>query len=106
MNDSIIQKVLIRIEKLEKAVFAKEKLKPSPKARSGFAGPKGGVMALMSRDFFKKKKTAPETKTEMAKHDYHYTIQSIQTALNRLSTKDGPLVSFTEGGKKVYVQRK
>lgn len=106
MSDAIIRQLMARIEKLEKVVFAREKTKPVKKTRSGFAGPKGGILALMSQGFFKKKKTAPETKNGMAQHDYHYTIQAIQTALNRLSTKDGPLVSFAESGKKVYVQRK
>lgn len=106
MDHSIIRDLIKRIEKLEKAVFSAKPRENTSKRRSEFTGPKGGVLKLIAEEFFKKRKTATETKSEMETYDYHYSIQAIQMALKRLSNKDGPLVSFVESGKKVYVERK
>ena len=67
---------------------------------------KGGLRLLISRGFFKTKKSLGATRQELVKHDYHYSAASIQTTLNRLSTRTGPLAAFKEDGKKVYVRRK
>ena len=42
---------------------------------------------------------------ELAKNEYFYRIQVVQTALNRLSKRNGPLAAFKQDGKKVYVNR-
>lgn len=106
MDKTVISKILARLERIEKALFKEKPNQVRDKSKPDFTGPKGGILYLLSKGLLKKKRTAADVKSEMEKNDYHYNIQVIQTALNRLSKKDGPLVSFRDNGKKVYVQRK
>ena len=101
-----IKNILSRLEKLEKEVFptAKQPRKAKEKAQN-FSGTKGGVLFLISKGYFNQRRTAPDVKTELGKNDYHYSIQVVQTTLNRLSKGKG-LVAMKEGGKKTYVKRK
>ena len=107
MTDKELQSVLTRLQKLEDAVFTKAgKAEAIPSGDSDFSGVVGGVRLLLSKGFFDKKKFLSEVKAEFASHDYHYSVQAIQTSLNRFSKPSGPLVAFREGGKKVYGKRK
>ncbi len=95
-----IKNILSRLEKLEKEVFptAKQPHKVKEKTNN-FSGTKGGVLFLVSKGYFSQRRTAPDVKTELGKNDYHYSIQVVQTTLNRLSKGKG-LVAMKEGGKK------
>ena len=102
-----MQKIVVRIEKLEKAVFGpRNKSALSQKPQKGFAGTKGGILLLLSQGYLNKRRSAPDVKIELKKNSYDYKIQVVQTALNRLSGKTGPLVKLEDGRKKVYVKRK
>jgi len=104
--DKEITNILARLTKLEKAVFktgVKTETKPKDK---NFSGTKGGVLFLISKGYFNQRRLATDAKAELAKNEYHYSIQVVQTALNRLSKGNGALVAMKEGGKKMYVKRK
>ncbi len=105
-NDKEIKSLLDRIEKLEKAVFGKNDTKRKNLEPKAFKGATGGLRLLLSKGFFDRKRTFGEIKKNLADHDYHYSNQAVQTPLNNLSKAGGPLVSFKEGGKKVYAKRK
>ena len=95
-----------RLERLEKAVFGTQKERKHKLLSADFAGPSGGARLLISQNFFKTKRTVADVKSALEKNDYHYVSAVIQTTLNRLSIRTGPLASSKEGGKKVYVKRK
>lgn len=95
-----------RVERLERAVFG-SKVRGALKSSGGtFSGLKGGITLLISKGFFSRKRTATETKEQLATHGYHYVRQAIQTTLNRLATVRGPLVTVREENIKYYVIRK
>jgi hypothetical protein len=106
MDEQTEKNIEQRLTRLEKAVFGPTKGQTRETSAKGFAGLKGGLHLLISRGFFKTKKALAATRHELEKHDYHYSAAAIQTTLNRLSTRTGPLAAFKEGGKKVYVRRK
>lgn len=101
MNQEI-NKIIERIERLEHMILPKPTITRSPKG----SGPKVGVLGFIENGFFDNKRSATETKTALEKEGYHYSRQVIQTALNRLSTSRGLLVSIIESGQKIYVKRK
>ena len=109
MNDEKqIQNILTRLGKLEKKVFPTEGKgsKVKDKNPEDFSGTKGGILFLLSKGYFNQRRSAPDVKAELGKNDYHYSIQVVQTALNRLSKGKGELVAMKEGGKKTYVKRR
>jgi hypothetical protein len=106
MNDETLKKIERRLTRLERAVFGTKRGQTREASAKGFAGLKGGLRLLISRGFFKTKKALAITRQELEKHDYHYSAAAIQTTLNRLSIRTGPLAAFKEAGKKVYVRRK
>jgi len=108
MREQITKNILTRIERLETAIFGKQKkpLITLPKKGENFRGATGGLRLLISKGFFNSKKTFAEIRKGLASQDYHYSNQAIQTPLNNLSKSGGPLVSFKEKGKKVYAKRK
>lgn len=102
-----IKNILSRLEKLENAVFPKTRAKTAPAAKKeNFSGAKGGLLFLVSKGFFSQRRSATEVKEELAKSEYHYSIQVVQTALNRLAKGKGELVAMQNEGKKMYVKRK
>lgn len=101
-----INDILIRLKKLEEVVFSKKQGQMTNAAPHSFTGAKGGVLLLISKDYFEQVRSAPDVRIEIGQNGYHYSIQVIQTALNRLSKEKGPLVAMRDGGKKVYVKRK
>lgn len=98
--------IIQRIEKLEETVFKKKEKVIAINNKRDFAGTKGGILLLLSEAHFNKLRSAQDVKNELAKNDYFYSIQVVQTTLNRLTKEKGPLVSMKEGGKKFYVKRK
>ena len=103
----VIEKLLGRIERLERAVFGSgKKHAKKQNTEAIFKGPSGGIQLLLSKGFFKQPRTAATVKDEITKHGYFYRRQVVQTALNRLTNRDGPLAGFKKDGKKVYVVRK
>lgn len=95
-----------RVERLEDAIFAKRQKSSSKVEGSEFKGATGGLRLLVSKGFFDRKRTFREINEALASHDYHYSKQAVQTPLNNLSKSGGILVSFRQGGKKVYAKRK
>ena len=108
MDDKILNTIDQRLARLEKAVFGQKKGKSTtrPAARKNFEGPSGGVRFLVSQGFFRTKRGLADVRAALTKNDYHYVAPVVQTALNRQSTRTGPLATFKEGGKKMYVNRK
>lgn len=112
MNDKEIAKVLAdheaRLAALE--IMSNKKstrtISKSGKISKGFSGPKGGILLLLDRGFLDTKKVADEVCSALDKEGYVYTKQVVQNALNRLSTKKGPLVVIDEKDKRIYVKRK
>ncbi|HEX3095983.1 MAG TPA: hypothetical protein VHQ20_02590 [Patescibacteria group bacterium] len=100
-----INSILIRLSKLEQAVFS-QAIAKKVKSKKDYTGPSGGLAMLAEKGFFSKKRTTAEAFAEMQKNDYHYRLSVVQTALNRMSVKNGKLTTFREAGKKVYVIRK
>jgi hypothetical protein len=93
-----------RLTRLEAAVFGGKGA--STKARHAEVGPTGGLRTLITQGFFKSKRNLADSRAALEKNDYHYSAQAVDMALKRLSKRDGPLVSFKEGGKKLYAKRK
>jgi hypothetical protein len=107
MDEKRLKTIEQRLDKLEKAVFGPKPKTAKPKAgKEEYSGLKGGLLFLVSRDFFKTKRALATITKELEKHGYHYQAGAIQTTLNRLSKRSGPLTSLKEGGHKVYVRSK
>ncbi len=105
-QEEINRDIYSRIAKLESQLQGNKKVKSGVKDEEKFSGAKGGVLLLVSKAFFSKKRSAPEVKIALDKLEYFYSIQVVQTTLNRLSGKSGPLIPSEEAGKKMYVKRK
>ncbi|SRR6266498_2869469 len=95
-----------RVEKLERAVFAKREKASTETTANDFKGATGGLRLLVSKGFFDRKRAFGEITEAVASHGYHYSKQAIQTPLNNLSKPGSILVSLKEGGKKFYAKRK
>jgi hypothetical protein len=104
--EKAIREILARLARLEAAVFGKKERKASSEQKENFSGPTGGVRLLISKNFFRSKRNLGEVRTELTKHEYHYSAQAVHEALKRLSGKDGSLVALMEGKTKLYVKRK
>lgn len=106
MNNEAHKALEKRLDRLEKAVFG-TKPKPAPKTSTEkFSGASGGVRFLISKNFFSTKKTLGETRSALAENGYHYSVQAVEVALKRRTSRKGPLIVLKEGGKNVYVIRK
>jgi hypothetical protein len=102
-----IKSILKRIEKLENEIFGDSGANISKiKNKNRYTGPTGGIRLLIMKSYFKAKRSLGDVRSKLAENDYHYSIQAVQTGLNRLSKPGGPLVAFKERGKKVYAKRK
>lgn len=102
-----IKDIISRIEKLESAVFQRKSKEVLINTKvQNFVGTKGGILLLLSKGYINQLRSALDVKNELAKDKYFYSIQVIQTALNRLSKEKGPIVSMRDSGKKFYVKRK
>lgn len=109
INQQLLGNLEQRIRKLEKAVFPKgdkEKNKVFSRASILGKGPKVGILQIISGNFLNSRKTAVEVKDKLLEKGYDYRIQVVQTTLNRLSNRNGPLTAFKVNGKKLYVKRK
>ena len=96
----------LRVKALENVVFTKrQKVAPKKDSRE-FKGATGGIRFLVSNGFFDRKRTFGEINEALASYSYHYSKQAVQTPLNNLSKAGSLLVSFSEGGRKVYAKRK
>ena len=108
-NEEIIKNHEERISALEKLIDDKKKKILNPKMtenKAAYSGPKGGALLLIDRGFFNVKKTTDDVQSNLEKEGYVYKRQVVQTALDRLCSKAGPLVRTEEGGKRTYVKRK
>ncbi len=104
MDDKALKAIGLRLERLEKAVFGGDRT--SVRRPKNFTGAAGGTRLLISKGFFKQARTAPAVKAELDKNGYVYRISVVQTGLNRLSSRSGPLSAFKKDSKKMYVERK
>lgn len=84
----------------------KTKSKDRTPQGDSYSGPKGGALLLISAGFFGKKKTAAEVAEKLREQGYHYSTTVVQTALRRMSSVKGPLLTLIEGGVKHYAIRK
>jgi hypothetical protein len=103
-----IQEIIKRIDKIEKVLSIRDnkRLSPAGKVETNFSGPKGGILLLIKRNYFNKRRAPLEVMSELEKNDYNYQLQVIRNALNRLGSAKGPLIRLSVGGKFVYVKRK
>lgn len=97
-----MKEIMMRLEALERIVFAAPKKEP---VKRDYAGPRGGIAFLIAQGTFKQKKDLTQVRKELAQHDYHYSRQAVHSALGALSKSGGPLVVLKESGNK-YVERK
>jgi hypothetical protein len=74
--------------------------------QKNYSGPKGGVLLLLDRGFFKDRKTVDDVHNALEKEKFIYKKDVARTTLNRLANSKGPLVKINENGKKFYAQRK
>ena len=105
VNAKTIKEILSRLDRIEKVLFAPGN-PLSSQNKKNFSGPSGGVRFLISRGFFKSKKLVKDVRNALRDNGYHYGGAQIQTAMNRFSKRNGPLVASKEGGNKTYVDRK
>ncbi|MHB8623374.1 MAG: hypothetical protein ACYC9J_10915 [Sulfuricaulis sp.] len=109
MEEKVLKNIIVRLEKLESAVFGSSK-KTVNKARldtEKYKGATGGIRLLADDGFFDKKRSFGEVYKALEGKDYHYTKQAVQTPLNNLSSSTGTLlVALTEKGRKLYAKRK
>jgi hypothetical protein len=106
MDDKALKAMAVRLERLEKAVFGAGEPSRSDRRPQRFKGAMGGTRLLISKGFLKQARTASAVKAELDRNGYVYRIQVVQTGLNRLSSRSGPLSAFRKDGKKMYVERK
>ena len=108
MDGNFLEQIKERLEKLEFAVFGddhKDKILMPPNKK--YSGAKGGILLLIDKNFFENiRRTASQVRTAMTEQGYNYSIQVVQTTLNRLSSRNGPLTAMKEGKIKVYARRK
>ena len=105
MDSKTVKQILARLDRIEKAIFGNPNKFPIRK-KEELKGPAGGVRLLISRGFFRSKKFVKETREALKQNGYHYGVAQIQTAMNRLSKRNGPLVASKESGNKSYVDRR
>lgn len=109
MNEKMVKDILIRLDKLEQVVFASK----SPKSRKNtgttsedYKGATGGIRLLITEGFFDGKRLFKDVRSKLTEKGYHYSRQAVQSGLNNLSKKGGPLVALEEKDGKKYAQRK
>lgn len=102
--EKTLNDLLLRVKKLEQATFGRQEARTA--APKDFKGATGGLRFLISKGFFDQKRVFSQIEMELEKRGYHYSKQAIQTPLNNLSKKGGPLVGFKMKGKKAYAKRK
>ena len=105
----LILKLLKRIEKLEKAVYAagSTRLKAKQKKPADeYRGATGGIRLLIHEGFFSNKRAFQEIRAKLTSKGYHYSRQAIQSALSGLVTRERSLIVLEEKGRKVYAKRK
>lgn len=78
-QEEINQEIFERLEKIESTLVGKKSSKFKEIKQENFSGAKGGILLLISKGFFSKKRNAPETKIELDKLEYFYNIQVVQT---------------------------
>jgi enolase len=101
-----IRALVKRVEKLEAAVFSK-KVKPLKSGKDETtSGPKGGILILISKGFFSPERALDDVVQALRKAQYRYHKDVVRNALNRLSSKKGPLTKFREAGVTLFAERK
>lgn len=105
MDKNELDDLKTRVEKLEKAVFGDNKKAVRTKKQT-YDGPKGGILLLVEKGALNSPTAASHIHKLLEENNYHYRIQVVQTALNRLAVSRGPLTAYKKDGKKVYVIRK
>ncbi len=103
-----MQNIIKRLDKIESVLFAvkNKKVAPTEKPEQVYIGPKGGILLIIKKGYFDKRRNPGEVASELEKNNYNYQLQVVRNTLNRLSTTKGPLTRLTFAGKLVYVKRK
>jgi hypothetical protein len=69
-------------------------------------GPSAGLRALISDQFFTRKRFLEEVRAALGERGLFYSSQAVHMALARESRRDGRLVALREQGRKFYAERK
>jgi hypothetical protein len=97
-----------RVTELEKVIRPAKKAKLSAESQeSQYKGLTGGIYKLVDGNFFDTPKLVKDVKSELERHGYYYTIQSVNKAMYSDFMKNKNL--FTRVGKRgewKYVLRK
>jgi hypothetical protein len=107
-----IKAALLRIEQRLGATTGtkrKEGLAPSAPQSADlddFSGAIGGIRLLVSKGFFKQRRSMGEVIQALSDEGYLYSKQAFQIAVTRLSKTGGPLTAVKQGKKKTYADRK
>lgn len=106
MSDKTTEDLLVRLDRLEKAVFGGRSAPSGKVRRSGRKGPAQGIRALIEEGLFSKKQRLADVITALSAKGYHYSTQAIDTALRRLAGRKGPLVVLKGSRVNTYANRK
>ena len=109
MDEKILKNILSRLDKLERVVFTTKSLKPRKnreKSSEDYKGATGGIRLLITEGFFDNKRLFKEVRSKLTQKGYYYSRQAVQSGLNNLSKKNGPLVVLEEKEGKKYAKRK
>lgn len=103
-----IESILLRLKKLEEAVFSRsgELSKRKPSSTEEYKGPKGGLHLLAANGYFDEERQLNQIRTELVKNGYRYSRQAVHMALSGLAKPRGPLVKLSKNAKHAYAKRK
>lgn len=105
-NSEILRTIIKHLGRLEKAVLSTALKSPEEWSKKDFSGATGGVRYLVSKNFFGKKRMLGDIRVALSGHNYHYSHQAVNQALQYLSRNKGPLVKIKEKNNNYYVKRK
>lgn len=103
--DEKIEKIMERLGKLEKVVFAEEK--PKIHEEKVYKGLIGGIQFLFDNEFFNEPKGLRDVIDKLKQEGYHYGTAPVAKALSvGFTNKKKILTRFKEGKNYKYVIRK
>lgn len=107
-TEKAMAEILVRLVKLEAAVFGARKphISEKPNKTHTYTGPTGGVRLLFDEGFFKQKRSVEEVHQALEKRDYLYIKDVVRNSLNRMASPSGPLVAIKGKAGKEYAIRK
>ncbi len=108
-----LNKIIERLNDHERRIYALEQISGdqhkktnSTAKKENYSGATGGMRLLVKNGFFKEKRSQVSIRKALADAGYHYSSQAVYGALQVLSKPTGLLVTLTEKGSKIYVERR